>query len=77
MIKYRNNEKDMFQFHNQVTLYENRRGFLPSRPQMFIQRIHRRLLLALRQVGIDFQRDLDIAMAQEFLRRLYIHPGIV
>mgnify|MGYP007068253688 CR=1 FL=1 len=44
---------------------------------MPVQRIHCGLLLAFRQVSIDFQRDLDVAVAQEFLRRFYIHPGIV
>ena len=67
----------MFQFHNQVTPDENRREFLPSRTQMLIQRIHRCLFLPLRQMGIDFQRDLDVAVAQEFLRRFDVHPGIV
>ena len=66
-----------FQFHNQVTPDENRREFLPSRTQMLIQRIHRCLFLPLRQMGIDFQRDLDVAVAQEFLRRFDVHPGIV
>ena len=67
----------MFQFHNQVTPDENRREFLPSRTQMLIQRIHRCLFLPLRQMGIDFQRDLDVAVVQEFLRRFDVHPGIV
>ena len=67
----------MFQFHNQVTPDENRREFLPSRTQMLIQRIHRCLFLPLRQMGIDFQRDLYIAVTEEFLCRLHIHPGIV
>ena len=50
---------------------------LPSRPQMPVQRIHCGLLLAFRQVSIDFQRDLDVAVVQEFLRRFDVHPGIV
>ena len=50
---------------------------LPSRPPMPVQRIHCGLLLAFRQVSIDFQRDLDVAVAQEFLRRFDVHPGIV
>ena len=44
---------------------------------MPVQRIHRGLLLAFRQVSIDFQRDLYIAVTEEFLCRLHIHPGIV
>ena len=50
---------------------------LPSHPQMPVQRIYRGLLLAFRQVSIDFQRDLYIAVTEEFLCRLHIHPGIV
>jgi len=50
---------------------------LPSRPPMPVQRIHCGLLLAFRQVSIDFQRDLYIAVTEEFLCRLHIHPGIV
>ena len=50
---------------------------LPSRPQMPVQRIHCGLLLAFRQVSIDFQRDLYIALTEEFLCRLHIHLGIV
>ena len=49
----------------------------PSHPQMPVQRIYRGLLLAFRQVSIDFQRDLYIAVTEEFLCRLHIHLGIV
>lgn len=44
---------------------------------MPVQRIYRGLLLAFRQVSIDFQRDLYIAVTEEFLCRLHIHLGIV
>lgn len=50
---------------------------LPLHPQMPVQRIYRGLLLAFRQVSIDFQRDLYIAVTEEFLCRLHIHLGIV